>query len=311
MPVAAHVEPAHHLGQPPDLTGGYINPTRERLGDQRRLGHRDWQRRQHRLGHDDVRQHRVGHAAATATTSSGAPPSDGDNIVWGTSAATTSCGAPATATTSSGAPASGDNIVWGTERRRRRQHRVGHGGGGDNIVWGTPTAATTSCGAPSATTTTSSGARSTATTSSGAPSPRATTSCGAPRATATTSCGARPTTTTSSGALPQRQHRVGHRGGGQHRVGDRGGDNIVWGTADDDNIVWAAGSSEAEQRNGGQLTWIKSPSLLNNPNSRPAASNAPGGVTIEDWRLGLPCCPPVKWFSVKCVCRMRTHWSRC
>ena len=94
-------------------------------------------RRQHRLGHRRRRQHRVGHRR------------DGDNIVWGTAAtATTSSGAPPlTATTSSGAPPTTATTSCGARPtmattssgapRRRRQHRLGHVGDGDNIVWGT------------------------------------------------------------------------------------------------------------------------------------------------------------------------------
>jgi len=50
-----------------------------------------------------------------ATTSSGAPAADGDNIVWGTDAGDNIVW---------GTAANGDNIVWGTDD-------------GDNIVWGT------------------------------------------------------------------------------------------------------------------------------------------------------------------------------
>ena len=76
---------------------------------QHRLGHAR-RRRQHRLGHRlrrrRLRQHRVGHGSATATTSSGARRSDGDNIVWGTATtATTSCGGLRTARTRPGAAA--------------------------------------------------------------------------------------------------------------------------------------------------------------------------------------------------------------
>ena len=80
-------------------------------------------------------------ARRTATTSSGAPPSDGDNIVWGTAADGdnivwgTDCGGDDCDNVVWGT-ADGDNIVWGTAAGRR-QHRLGHRADGDNIVWGT------------------------------------------------------------------------------------------------------------------------------------------------------------------------------
>ena len=56
-------------------------------------------------------------AARTATTWSGAPCVDGDNIVWGTSADGDNV--------VWGTSADGDNVVWGTAAE------------GDNVVWGT------------------------------------------------------------------------------------------------------------------------------------------------------------------------------
>ena len=174
MPVQSDVEPAHHLGQPPAAAAACIKPNGERLersascgAPPKTLDDGDnivWGTDCGDADCDNIvwgtarrrRQHRLGHRAATATTSSGAPTRDGDNIVWGTDGdgdnivwGTTA--ATATATTSCGAPrGDGDNIVWGTAttattssgaRRRRRQHRVGHERIDDNIVWGT--AATT------------------------------------------------------------------------------------------------------------------------------------------------------------------------
>ena len=125
------------------------------------------------------RQHRLGHAAAT-TTSSGAPRGD-DNIVWGTGGDDNIVWGTAATTTSSGAPHGDDNIVWGTDCGGADCDNIvwgtagddnivwGTAGDGDNIVWGTP-ATTTSCGARAATTT-SSGAPAATTTSSGARQP--------------------------------------------------------------------------------------------------------------------------------------------
>ena len=79
---------------------------------------------QHRLGQDSIvwgsverRQHRVGHART-----------DGDNIVWGTTA-------------------DGDNIVWGTAHADDDNIVWGTAADDDNIVWGTLLTTTTSCGA--------------------------------------------------------------------------------------------------------------------------------------------------------------------
>ena len=104
---AVGLEPPDSLGQPPP-DGRRHQADRERVGDERRLGH----------GEDP------GHDAAT--TSCGARCPTGDNVVWGTSSGDNVVwGTAAGDNVVWGTSFNGDNVVWGT-MASRRQHRVGH-----------------------------------------------------------------------------------------------------------------------------------------------------------------------------------------
>ena len=147
-PDVPHLEQADHLGQPP-RPWRQVEAERQRLGDQRGVGHRARSPARTLSGARWMPPRTsCGARPPTARTSSGARLRGGENIVWGTDCGGADCrtssGAPRErrlARTSSGAPRTAlENIVWGTADAG--ENIVwGTSGDSENIVWGTASSA--------------------------------------------------------------------------------------------------------------------------------------------------------------------------